>query len=785
MRLALGLGASAMPTAAETYLAWERESPATIVHVMIIEPIGGVAADRLTLTDKPYYDKGVSGVKYHQTYPAPIQCIISDIVTDEQIGSTSFSDIVVIDVGGRLGALQTDTTLIGAPFRMLRGDRRWSLMETDYPSRFIEIYRGMVNSVRISRSGKQVAIRVDHASVSLDRKIGSPDSPVSFGSVFNVPAVLVDSATDRYRFDTRKLSPPSIYNFYVRDGGADLAVTTDYTTVTETNDFKGLIELVGGAPSKDLTATIRRDWSSLQVVCSGILRDYVFTDGPAPTGDESPFITAAYFAFNSDESLIFLANNADVKSYVLSTPGTLASMPGTSAGYSTTVTISAHMTGPIDIRFSANGGKMYLLNASDVVHQWNLSTAWDLSTATHDSSIDITTLLTIGSDDVYSFLVTPDGATMVICMGSGTVYTADLTGGDVDTATNAQVVLYVKSSGWGENDDCGYFDISPDGAKAYFHRFLSKRIYQYTLPTAWSFEGAFYSGRSIFQLIEDGSALNVTEGNPVFRISESGDKYYVYPVKTSGTKLYAFDGIADFDLPYETFDCNRPQGFFYNPFNFEAGIHLNSETEAGAALTELIASADAQYCVSRFGGLYAQLKVFPGSFPDALGPDVPVFAISTGDFIGTRDQCIRHVDTEIELKRILARYKKNYRPQGRAELVTSITEDLRESYGRPYTLSATDLANIRGDEMLLETLFYDSVDVGFFVAVYEERGQYYIHTIQLRLSAVTQLSEFGIGSIISIDSNLDDGFATAGKAQVIGRSINWSKNMQTLTILSN
>lgn len=774
-----------MPSAAETYLAWEREAPATIVHVMIIEPIGGVAADRLTLTDKPYYDKGVSGVKYHQTYPAPIQCIISDIVTDEQIGSTSFSDIVVIDVGGRLGTLQTDTTLIGAPFRMLRGDRRWSLMETGYPSRFIEIFRGMVNSVRISRDGKQATIRVDHASVSLDRKIGAPDSPVSFGSVFNVPSVLVDSATDRYRFDTRKQDDTGVTYFAPRDGGAALVLTTDFTTVTETNNFRGLIELTGGVPSKDLTATIRRLRPELQVCCSQILKDYVFTDGPEPTGDESPFNASPYFTFNADESLIFLANFSDVKSYVLSTPGTLATMPGTSAGYSQTLTISASMTGPVDIRFSTNGQKMYILNATDVVHQWNLSTGWDLSTATHDSSIDITTLLTIGSDDVYSFFVTPDGATMFVCLGSGTVYSVDLTSGDVDTATNAQVVLYVKSSGWGEDDSCGHFDMSPDGTKAYFHRRKSLRIYQYTLTTAWSFDGAFYSGRSIFQYIHDGAVLNEDEGNPVFRLSSTGNKYYIHPIKTSNSKLFAFDGISSFDFPYETFDCNRPEGFFYNPFNFESGIYLNSETEAGAALTELIASADAQYCVSRFGGIYAQLKTFPGAFPDALSPDVPVFTITDADFVGARGEYITHDETEIELRKILVRYKKNYRQQGRAELATSITEDLRESYGRPYTLSATDLNNLSGDEVLIETLFADSAEVDFFVAVYEDRPQNYIHSIQVRLAAVSQLSEFGLGSIINIVSDLDEGFATFGKAQVIGRTVNWSKNIQTLKILSN
>ena len=92
---------------------------------------------------------------------------------------------------------------------------------------------------------------------------------------------------------------------------------------------------------------------------------------------------ASGIAFSNDGTKLFIAGytNDNVYQYSLSTAFDLST-----ASYDSSFDISGQETIPLDIVFNADGTKMYVVGlSSDSVHQYSLSTAFDISTASYDS----------------------------------------------------------------------------------------------------------------------------------------------------------------------------------------------------------------------------------------------------------------------------------------------------------------------------------------------------------------------------------------------------------------
>ena len=89
-------------------------------------------------------------------------------------------------------------------------------------------------------------------------------------------------------------------------------------------------------------------------------------------------------AFKSDGTKMYITgySNDDVRQYTLSTAWDLSTASYDSVSFS----VSSQDTAPYDLTFSTDGTKMYLIGGQmKRIHQYSLSTAWDLSTASYDS----------------------------------------------------------------------------------------------------------------------------------------------------------------------------------------------------------------------------------------------------------------------------------------------------------------------------------------------------------------------------------------------------------------
>ena len=104
------------------------------------------------------------------------------------------------------------------------------------------------------------------------------------------------------------------------------------------------------------------------------------------------------------------------------------------ASFTTTLDISSKDTIPNGIFFKPDGTKLYIAGRSSTsVHQYNLTTAWDLSTASFSQSF----VQSIYFLNIYGIFFKYDG-TKMYHMNSGTLYEWNLsTAWDISTATVA------------------------------------------------------------------------------------------------------------------------------------------------------------------------------------------------------------------------------------------------------------------------------------------------------------------------------------------------------------
>ena len=132
---------------------------------------------------------------------------------------------------------------------------------------------------------------------------------------------------------------------------------------------------------------------------------------------------------------------------------------------------------PTNVRLKNDGTKMYVLGvAGDTIFQYALSTAWDISTAAYESES-----LSVASQEAVpvSMVISPTGSAVYVLGNSNdTVYQYDLgTAWDISTGVyNAAQTFSVGSI----SDNQYGLNFKSDGSKMYTISFSTDRIYQYS-----------------------------------------------------------------------------------------------------------------------------------------------------------------------------------------------------------------------------------------------------------------------------------------------------------------
>lgn len=190
-----------------------------------------------------------------------------------------------------------------------------------------------------------------------------------------------------------------------------------------------------------------------------------------------------------------------------------------------------------DIHFKPDGTKMYMIGASsDTVYQYSLSTAWDVSTGSYDS-----TSKSIAAQETAPEGLTfkPDGTKMYVCGGNGddiNEYNLS-TAWDVSTASFAQNGSVVALSGNPhsvrfKDDGTELYVIDPDSA--------DRNIYSFTLSTAWDVS-TLSSGSSFYVGDKDTAPKGLAFGN-------SGKKMYI--VGDTNNTVFQFSTLQNMTITW-------------------------------------------------------------------------------------------------------------------------------------------------------------------------------------------------------------------------------------------
>jgi uncharacterized pyridoxamine 5'-phosphate oxidase family protein len=229
--------------------------------------------------------------------------------------------------------------------------------------------------------------------------------------------------------------------------------------------------------------------------------------------------------FKSDGTKMYMLGQANKKvyQYTLSTAWNLSTASYDSVEFS----VSSQDTSPYGVTFKSDGTKMYIIgNSGKKVYQYSLSTAWDLSTASYDS-----VSFSVSSQDTAPLGVTfkSDGTKMYIMGNSGKkVYQYSLsTAWNLSTASYDSVNFSVSSQ---ETNPYGV-TFKSDGTKMYIVGGASDKVYQYTLSTAWNLSTASYDSVSFSVSSQDTDPYGVTfksDGTKMYIVGITNDKVYQY-----------------------------------------------------------------------------------------------------------------------------------------------------------------------------------------------------------------------------------------------------------------
>lgn len=163
-----------------------------------------------------------------------------------------------------------------------------------------------------------------------------------------------------------------------------------------------------------------------------------------------------------------------------------------SASYSGNSFTVTQDTGEKYIWFKDDGTKMYIVgNGTDDAFQYSLSTAWDVSTASYDS---VSFALSASAITPLGLHFKPDGTSFYVAnLRDDNVLQFDLsTAWDLSTASISANTFSIVS----QSANATGLSFKDDGTKMYVLDFTNADIYQYSLSTAWDISTASYDSVS-------------------------------------------------------------------------------------------------------------------------------------------------------------------------------------------------------------------------------------------------------------------------------------------------
>jgi DNA-binding beta-propeller fold protein YncE len=234
-------------------------------------------------------------------------------------------------------------------------------------------------------------------------------------------------------------------------------------------------------------------------------------------------------AIKSDGTSYYVMDNTTdtVYQYNLSTAYDISTASYASKSFSVNTQISS----PVALAISADGTKMYS-GQTGTIYQYTLSTAWDISTASY-ASLSYTN--GTNHTNLRGILFKPDGTKVYIGDIGGTpkdIFQYSLsTAWDISTASYDNKTLVVTST----VGEFGEMDFNADGSKLFIQSYDNDAVYQYSLSTAYDISTGSYDSVSF----STGSQEATARG---FIFGDSGTKFYI--VGDTNDTIYQYSSAS-------------------------------------------------------------------------------------------------------------------------------------------------------------------------------------------------------------------------------------------------
>lgn len=195
----------------------------------------------------------------------------------------------------------------------------------------------------------------------------------------------------------------------------------------------------------------------------------------------------------------------------------------TTASYLQSVATPVGTSNPTDLFVKEDGTELYLTDSNTQgIYQMTMSTPWDVTTASQSG------VIAAPDTTVLGVFLRDDGTSVWCCgMGGDRVYKQTLsTPWDITSAGTASN-FYV---GGADNTPYGVF-VKPDGTKFWMVGGQYARIYEFDMSSAWDVTSASYS--SVYKSSQDSVPTAVTwsdDGTSMYELGLTGDKVYQWAV---------------------------------------------------------------------------------------------------------------------------------------------------------------------------------------------------------------------------------------------------------------
>ena len=226
-------------------------------------------------------------------------------------------------------------------------------------------------------------------------------------------------------------------------------------------------------------------------------------------------------AFKADGTKMFIIGSAgdDINEYALSTPWDIST-----ASFTANTSIAAQTSTPHDLYFKPDGLKAYVCSAT-YIFEYNLTSAWDITTLTYSGNS-----FSVSAEEASTrglFFKTEGTRLYIIGTANDKVFEYNLSSAwDLTTASYSGNSFSVTTQ---DAAPASLF-FKPDGTKMFMLGSGGDAVYEYSLSSGWDVTTASYV--TSFSVASQETAPNglsfKSDGTMMFVVGQVADRVYAY-----------------------------------------------------------------------------------------------------------------------------------------------------------------------------------------------------------------------------------------------------------------